>query len=50
MNITMSDMASLPETMQKLPDTDIKLGHASFNLAVLVMATILTVVSLDLMP
>ena len=54
MNISMSEMTSLPEKMQKPPDTDIKLGHASFNLTgsrtltVLVMATILTVVSLDL--
>jgi hypothetical protein len=42
MGISMSDMTSLPKTMQKPPDTDIKLGHTSFNLTVLVMATILT--------
>jgi hypothetical protein len=48
MDISMSDMTSLPETMQKLPDTGIKLGHTSSNLVVLVMATILTAVSLDL--
>ena len=28
MNISMSEMTSLPEKMQKPPDTDIKLGHA----------------------
>jgi hypothetical protein len=48
MDISMSNMTSLPETTQKLPDTDIILGHTSFNLAVLVMATVLTVVSLGL--
>jgi hypothetical protein len=41
-------MTSLPETTQKPPDTDITLGHTSFNLAVLAMVTILTILSLDL--
>ena len=54
MDISMSRMTSLPETKQKLPEMVIQLGHACFNLTgsrtltVLVMATILTVVSLDL--
>jgi hypothetical protein len=54
MNISMSEMASLPETKQELPEMDIQLGHACFNLTdsrtliALVVVTILTAVSLDL--
>ena len=48
MNIPIPNMTSLPETTQKPPDTDITLGHTSFNLTVLAMVTILTILSLDL--
>jgi hypothetical protein len=49
MDISMSNMTSFPETTQKPPDTDITLGHTSFNLTALAMATIPTVLSLGLM-
>jgi hypothetical protein len=48
MNTPIPNMTSLPETTQKPPETEITLGHTSFNLTVLAMVTVLTILSLDL--
>jgi hypothetical protein len=48
MNIPIPNMTSLPETTQNPPDTDILLGHTSFNLTALAMVTTLTILPLNL--